>query len=93
MDRVKRSVEYPPRSPDLTPVDFYLWGGLKNSVYQKAKNTAGPEAQNSNCLCCCSTNNPAISCLSVEYYYRLCTGAGGGRSKHCEFNVAIETVG
>jgi hypothetical protein len=21
------SVEYPPRSPDLTPLDFYLWGG------------------------------------------------------------------
>ena len=24
---------WPPRSPDLTPPDFYLWGKLKGSVY------------------------------------------------------------
>lgn len=26
-------VEWPARSPDLTPPDFFLWGVLKNSVY------------------------------------------------------------
>ena len=26
-------VEWPPRSPDLTPLDFYLWGHLKSMVY------------------------------------------------------------
>jgi hypothetical protein len=25
-------VEYPPRSPDISPLDFYLWGSLKNTV-------------------------------------------------------------
>ena len=25
--------EWPPRSPDLTPCDFFLWGYLKNEVY------------------------------------------------------------
>lgn len=24
---------WPPRSPDLTPLDFYLWGQIKNEVY------------------------------------------------------------
>lgn len=24
---------WPPRSPDLTPLDFYLWGKIKSSVY------------------------------------------------------------
>lgn len=24
---------WPPRSPDLTPLDFYLWGHIKNQVY------------------------------------------------------------
>lgn len=24
---------WPPRSPDLTPLDFYLWGYIKNKVY------------------------------------------------------------
>ena len=27
-------VEWPPRSPDLSPLDFYLWGHLKFMVYQ-----------------------------------------------------------
>jgi len=26
---------WPARSPDLTPVDFFLWGHLKNYIYQK----------------------------------------------------------
>lgn len=26
--------EWPPRSPDLTPLDFYLWGVVKDIVYQ-----------------------------------------------------------
>ena len=27
-------VEWPPRSPNLSPLDFYLWGHLKFMVYQ-----------------------------------------------------------
>jgi len=26
--------EWPTRSPDLTPCDFFLWGHLKNKVYK-----------------------------------------------------------
>jgi hypothetical protein len=26
-------VDYPPRPPDLTPLDFFLWSALKNAVY------------------------------------------------------------
>ncbi|GBN00894.1 hypothetical protein AVEN_274074-1 [Araneus ventricosus] len=26
-------VEWPPRSPDLTPLDFFLWGHVKGQVY------------------------------------------------------------
>jgi len=29
------AVEFPPRSPDLTPLDFYLWGTLKDVVYRR----------------------------------------------------------
>lgn len=28
------AIEWPPRSPDLTPLDFFLWGYLKNKVYR-----------------------------------------------------------
>lgn len=27
-------VLWPPRSPDLTPLDFYFWGFLKNEIYK-----------------------------------------------------------
>ena len=29
------AAEYPPRSPDLTPLEFYLWGTLKDSFIDK----------------------------------------------------------
>jgi hypothetical protein len=29
----RRSIAWPPRSPDLTPMDFFLWGHLKEQVY------------------------------------------------------------
>lgn len=32
-------VRWPPRSPDLTPCDFFLWGHLKNRVYSTQPTT------------------------------------------------------
>lgn len=28
-------IQWPPRSPDLTPLDFYFWGYIKNEVYKE----------------------------------------------------------
>ena len=30
---LNQDIEWPARSPDLTPLDFFLWGYLKNKVY------------------------------------------------------------
>ena len=30
---------WPPRSPDLTPADFFLWGLLKGKVYKNTPRT------------------------------------------------------
>lgn len=27
-------IQWPPRSPDLTPLDYFLWGYIKEIVYQ-----------------------------------------------------------
>jgi len=32
-------IEWPPRSPDLTPLDFFLWGYLKSEVYKDRPRT------------------------------------------------------
>ncbi|KYM96625.1 hypothetical protein ALC62_12672 [Cyphomyrmex costatus] len=31
-------VAWPPRSPDMNPLDFYLWGHVKSIVYTNAPN-------------------------------------------------------
>nr|CAI5843587.1 unnamed protein product [Callosobruchus analis] len=28
-------IEFPPRCPDLTPLDFFLWGTVKDEVYKR----------------------------------------------------------
>ena len=37
----RSTFEFPPRSTDLTPPDFYLWGTLKDVVYCKKPATLG----------------------------------------------------
>jgi hypothetical protein len=32
-------VQWPPLSPDLTPLDFCLWGWMKSEVYKEEVNT------------------------------------------------------
>jgi hypothetical protein len=32
-------VQWPPKPPDLTPLDFCLWGWMKNEVYKQKVNT------------------------------------------------------
>lgn len=33
------TIAWPPRSPDLTPLDFFFWGTMKQKVYQQVPNT------------------------------------------------------
>ena len=28
-------IHWPPRSPDITPLDFFLWGFVKDNVYMR----------------------------------------------------------
>ncbi|PSN34914.1 hypothetical protein C0J52_24624 [Blattella germanica] len=32
-------IEFPPRSPKLTPMDFYLWGTVKDQIYRRKPRT------------------------------------------------------
>ena len=36
-----KQVEWPPRSCDLTPLDFFLWGHIKSLVYANKPETLG----------------------------------------------------
>ena len=37
----KKKNLWPPRSPDLTPADFFLWGLLKGKIYKNTPRTFG----------------------------------------------------
>uniref|UniRef100_V5I868 Transposable element Tc1 transposase n=1 Tax=Anoplophora glabripennis TaxID=217634 RepID=V5I868_ANOGL len=77
------TVEWPPRSPDLTPLDYFLWGYLKERVYQdrpdnieNLKNKIRAEMH----------NLPAevIQNAVDSFYYRLgeCQIVNGGHFQH-----------
>jgi len=38
-DRIISKNIWPPRSPDLTPADFFLWGLMKGKVYKNSPRT------------------------------------------------------
>ena len=38
--------EWPPRSCDLTPLDFFLWGHIKSLVYANKPETLGDHKDN-----------------------------------------------
>ena len=75
-------VEWPPRSPDLTPPDFFLWGVLKEMVYSEKpktieilKNTIIEKVQliNSNKELCKKV------CHSVKHRYETCINVFGNQ--------------
>ena len=41
-----RARDWPPRSPDLNPLDFFLWGYLKSKVYSPLPLTLAQLEQN-----------------------------------------------
>ncbi|GBN60448.1 hypothetical protein AVEN_172982-1 [Araneus ventricosus] len=51
-------VEWPPRSPDLNPLDFFLWGYIKQRVYATPPSTL-QELLNRNMGACASVS-PAM---------------------------------
>ena len=72
-------IEWPPRSPDLTPCDFFLWGFLKSQVYAGKPSTIAElktlieEAIN-------NIEQDVIDRALLEYRKRLqkCVETGGG---------------
>ena len=71
-------VKYPPRSPDLTPLDFFLWGYLKDKVYAlKLKTIAELRATiESECLQIPRELLHDV-CYSIASRYRWCLDQNG----------------
>jgi hypothetical protein len=80
----RRTVEWPPRSPDLTPMDFTVWGIMKDRVYsvkirdlEHLKERIDSEFENLFFQNICDT-----ICASVLQRCNRCIANGGRHFEH-----------
>lgn len=73
-------ISWPPRSPDLSPLDFFLWGALKNKVYKNRSNNRNElkikireEINNFN-----ASNSVRNAIRKMEAIYTSCIAMDGG---------------
>lgn len=73
-------IEWPARSPDLSPPDFFLWGYLKNIVYKDRPSNL-TELRNRIATACAEIDNSMCDhvCKSVEKRFERCRDAGGAQ--------------
>lgn len=77
------AIEWPPRSPDLTPLDFFLWGYLKSKVYFNRPNNL--EELQDRIRAEVEQISPEIFERSVHSVYTRigqCQMVGGGQIEH-----------
>jgi hypothetical protein len=77
------AVEIPPRSPDLTPLDFYLWGSLKDDVYRSKPATLDDLRENIAMSCAAITLDTLQNVVQAAVrWVRQCLDADGGHFIH-----------
>ena len=80
----KLAQHWPARSPDLTPCDFFLWGWLKDKVYESLPipNLAALEVVIRDNLRNIPITHCQNSCLSVAKRMDVLKSRGGGHIEH-----------
>ena len=80
----KLAQHWPARSPDLTPCDFFLWGWLKDKVYESLPipNLAALEVVIRDNLRNIPITHCQNSCLSVAKRMDVLKSRGGGHWSH-----------
>ena len=94
--RRRGSIEWPPHSPDLTPMDFFFWGVVKNKVYEKNPKTINElkdyihdalrEIDEDRNLC-------RTVCQSGLDRCEECCNVGGGHFKHLRDQLVSQAYG
>jgi hypothetical protein len=76
-------VEWPPRSPDLTSLDFFLWGYLKDRVYvSNPQNLEELKLNINNEICNISTETLMKISDNMVRRNKLCLQVNGGHFQH-----------
>ncbi|VVC38669.1 Hypothetical protein CINCED_3A001493, partial [Cinara cedri] len=77
-------VKWPPRSPDLTPLDFILWGHLKTAVYAEPPANLQDLINKITVACRQLTKEQILAATYREVSRRLelCLEKNGGNFEH-----------
>lgn len=76
-------IHWPARSPDLTPLDFFLWGTLKENVYRDVPTT--PEDMKQRIVAACGDITPDVLRRvrhSLRHRLQLCAANDGHHFEH-----------
>jgi len=75
---------WPPRSPDMTPCDFFLWEYIKERVYVPPLPADLDELTNRITAAVKSVTEDTVRCVWDEFSYRVdvVRAAGGGHIEH-----------
>lgn len=77
------SNKWPARSPDLTPLDFYFWGKLKEQVYrEKPTTTVDMQERIKRACSVIDTTEICQAVSSVLQRFRLCLNVQGRHFEH-----------
>lgn len=76
-------IEWPPRSPDMTPLDFFLWGHLKSVVF-KTKPESLQDLQDRVTEACRAITREQLENVHIETEHRLyfCQERDGRHFEH-----------
>ena len=69
---------WPPRSPDLTPLDFFFWGYMKDIVYKNV--VADLEDMRRRIVAACAAVTPEMlrnTWRELEYHQDICRATRG----------------
>jgi len=80
---------WPPRSPDLTPCDFFLWGFVKEAAYVPSLTTTLDDLKNRITTAVNSVTQDILLWVWNEFSYRLYVtrAAGGGHIEHFQTSL------
>ena len=76
------SVEFPARSPDLIPMDFFLWGYLKDKVYGSKPATVELKEEIERQYLAVANDMIRNAVESIGPPYRLCLERDGRQFEH-----------
>lgn len=77
------NIKWPARSPDLTPMDFFLWGRLKDNVYQSpVLNEADLRTRLDGAIVSIGRSEIYSSVKNVIRRCQMCLGTNGENFEH-----------